>query len=201
MISRIFVYMTGAFDADMLLGISCRLKGQVSLGFFGGTEMDILEFAMENEKLSEESYRKLARRAKVTGLKNIFSMLADEESKHVQVIEEMIHDVSPILMQTTLLARAKEVFAKIRESSEEFDFDADELAAYSQARDVEAKSRDFYEEKAGEVDNPLGREIFEKLAAEEQKHFLLLDNICDFVSEPVCFLENAEFVHLEDYPV
>lgn len=185
----------------MLLGISCRIEGQVSLLFFGGTEMGILEFAMETEKLSEESYRKLARRAKVTGLKNIFSMLADEESKHVQVIEEMIHDVAPILMQTTLLARAKEVFVKIRESSEEFDFGANELAAYSQARDVEAKSRDFYAEKAGEVDNPLGREIFEKLAAEEQKHFLLLDNICDFVSEPVCYLENAEFVHLQDYPV
>ena len=163
--------------------------------------MDILEFAMENEKLSEESYRKLALRAEVTGLKNIFSMLADEEAKHMQIIEEMMHDIPPILMQTTVLARAKEVFAKIRASSEEFGFDADELAIYSQARGREAKSRDFYEESGGEVDNPLGRETFEKLAAEEQKHFLLLDNICDFVSDLQCYLENAEFVHLPDYPV
>ncbi len=163
--------------------------------------MNILEFALEKEKLSEESYLKLVQRTEVGGLKHIFSMLADEEAKHVQVIEEMIQDVSPILIETAVLARAKGVFEKIRESAEEFNFDADELEVYSQARGREAKSRDFYEEKAGEVDNPLGRETFEKLAAEEQKHFLLLDNVCDFVSEPVCYLENAEFVHLEDYPV
>jgi len=163
--------------------------------------MDILEFALEKEKISEETYRELASRANNTGLKHIFTMLADEEAGHAQVIEEIIQDVSPALVQTQVLAKATDIFEKIRDSVEKFDFAIDELEVYRQARDREAKSRDFYQQKSEEVDDSLQKEIFSRLAGEEQKHYILLDNICDFVSEPECYLENAEFVHLQDYPV
>jgi rubrerythrin len=69
--------------------------------------MDILEFALEKEKISEESYRDLARRAENSGLKKIFIMLADEEAGHSRVIEEIIQDVSPALVQTQVLAKAE----------------------------------------------------------------------------------------------
>lgn len=163
--------------------------------------MDILEFALEKEKLSEESYRELARRAENTGLKKIFIMLADEEAGHGRVVEEIIQDVSPALVETKVLARATEIFEGIRNSVDDFDFATDELEVYRQARDREAKSRDFYRQKSKDVEDPLEKEIFARLADEEQKHFILLDNICEFVSEPECYLEDAEFVHLQDYPV
>jgi hypothetical protein len=51
--------------------------------------MDIFQFAMEKEKYSEQYYRKLARRAAYPGLKNILTMLANEEAKHYHVVEQM----------------------------------------------------------------------------------------------------------------
>ncbi|MBW8036217.1 MAG: ferritin family protein [Planctomycetes bacterium] len=161
--------------------------------------MDILEFALEKEKISEESYRELARRAENSGLKKIFIMLADEEAGHSRVIEGIIQDISPVLVQTQVLAKATNIFKMIRNSVEEFDFATDELEVYRQARDREAKSRDFYQQKSEEVEDSLEKEIFARLAGEEEKHYILLDNICDFVSEPECYLEDAEFVHLQDY--
>jgi rubrerythrin len=58
---------------------------------------------------------------------------------------------------------------------------------------------DFYLEKADQVEDPRQKEIFKNLAAEEKKHYFLLDNIVDFLSRPDQWLENAEFCHLEDY--
>ena len=41
--------------------------------------------------------------------------------------------------------------------------------------------------------------LFEGLAEEERKHYFLLDNVIDFLFQPQSWLENAEFVHLNDY--
>ena len=67
------------------------------------------------------------------------------------------------------------------------------------AQDIEKESREFYLQKADEVQDHCQKGIFRKLAEEENKHYFLLDNIIEFVSRPEQWLENAEFHHLEDY--
>jgi rubrerythrin len=54
-------------------------------------------------------------------------------------------------------------------------------------------------EKANEVTEEYQKEIFQRLADEEKKHYFLLENIIEFVSRPETWLENAEFYHLEEY--
>ena len=44
-----------------------------------------------------------------------------------------------------------------------------------------------------------GGGMLAQLAAEEEKHDLLLENIIDFLSRPEQWLENAEGQHLEAY--
>jgi rubrerythrin len=61
------------------------------------------------------------------------------------------------------------------------------------------RSQQFYQEKAGQMDRDDQRHLFEQLAAEEAKHYFLLENLIDFVSRPEQWLENAEWHHLEDY--
>jgi rubrerythrin len=161
--------------------------------------MDIFEFAMEKEKFSENYYRELAGKTGNKGLKNILNMLADEEAKHYKVVQQMRKETPEKITDTKVLANAKEVFQKMRESTEKFNFDISELQLYEKAKDIEREAKQFYLEKANEVDNPDQKEIFKKLTNEEQKHFIILENICDFVAKPQSFLENAEFHHMEDY--
>jgi rubrerythrin len=161
--------------------------------------MDIFQFAMEKEKFSEEYYRQLAGKTNNKGLKNICNMLADEESKHKRIVEQMSQEIPAEAAQTSILGNAKEIFEKMKQSAENFNFDISELELYQKARDIEKESRSFYLEKAEELKDSAQKEIFKKLADEEQKHFVLLEKICDFVARPQWFLENAEMYRFDDY--
>jgi len=160
--------------------------------------MNIFEFAMENEKYSEDYYRQLADKSNSKGLETVFNMLADEEAKHYKIVSDMKDDVAPDLAETTVLSDAKDVFAKMRESTQSFNFDVSQTELYRKAQNIEKQSRDFYLEKASEVDKTQ-KEIFLKLAEQEKRHYFLLENIIDFVSRPETWLENAEFYHLDEY--
>jgi rubrerythrin len=165
----------------------------------GDEKMDIFEFAMEKEKFSEDYYRRLAEKTSNTGLKNICNMLAEEENKHYRVVELLSQKIQAKVAKTSVPDDAKKVFEKMRESAEKFNFNISELELYQKARDIEKQSRQFYIEKAEEVDDACQKGIFKKLANEEQKHFVLLENICDFIAKPQTYLENAEFYHIDDY--
>jgi rubrerythrin len=162
-------------------------------------DMDIFQFAMEKEKFSEDYYRQLAEKTEHKGLKNIFNMLAGEESKHYKIVEQMSRNIAPKVIETPILGNAKEIFEKMRESAEKFSLDISELELYQKARDIEKESRRFYLEKSQQVEDACQKEIFKKLANEEQKHLVLLEKICDFVARPAWFLENAEMYRFDDY--
>lgn len=160
--------------------------------------MNIFEFAMEKEKYSEDYYRQLAAKSNNKGLEAVFNMLAGEETKHYKIVSDMKEGIAPDLAETKVLSDAKNVFAKMRESAQSFNFNISQTELYRKALKIEEQSRDFYLEKADEVAEAQ-KEIFLELADEEKKHYFLLENIIDFVSRPETWLENAEFYHLEQY--
>lgn len=161
--------------------------------------MDIFKFAMDKERYSELYYRDLAQRSEHVGLKNILTMLADEEAKHYRTVERMKAGTPSEASNVPLLRNAKKVFEKMRAAAEKFDFHTGEADLYRKAAKIEEESKRFYEEKAREATDPAQKKIFEKLAAEEEKHLLLMENLRTFVSRPETYLEDAEFVHFDDY--
>ena len=141
--------------------------------------MDIFEFAMEKEKYSEDYYRQLAGKSNNKGLETVFNMLADEEAKHYKIVSDMKEKMAPDLAEVTVLSDAKDVFASMRESAQSFNFDVSQTELYRKAQKIEEQSRDFYLERANEVETTQ-KEIFLKLADQEKRHYFLLENIIDF---------------------
>jgi rubrerythrin len=165
--------------------------------------MNIFDFAMEKEKFSEDYYRQLAAKVNNKGLVTIFNMLAGEEARHYKIVSDMKKDITPDLAETNVLSDAKDVFAKMRESAQSFDFNISEIELYKKALEIEKQSRDFYLEKADKIteahEGIAQKEFFIELAKEEKRHYFLIENIIEFVSRPERWLENAEFYHLEEY--
>jgi rubrerythrin len=161
--------------------------------------MDIFEFAMEKEKFSEEYYRDLAHRASHAGLKNILTMLADEEAKHYQTAERMRTETPEQVTDVSVLKRAREIFEKMRDSPKKFDFRTSEADLYRKACQIEKQSKEFYLERAEETQDAGQKRVFKLLAQEEDKHLVLMENLCSFVSKPESFLENAERYYFDDY--
>ncbi len=161
--------------------------------------MDIFTFAMEKEKYAEYYYRDLAERTGSTGLQSILTMLADEEAKHYQVVEQLKAKAPARVTDTSILANAAEVFEKMRDAADKFHFDISEADLYRKACDIEKESRKYYLQKTEEVTDPDQKEIFRQLAEEENKHLLLVERIGDFVAQPETFLADAEMYHFDDY--
>jgi len=161
--------------------------------------MDIFEYALQMEKDGERFYRQIAEKAGSTGIKTIVTMLADEEVKHYKAIERIRQSGSGQMPETNILDDARNIFVQMKDERDEFAADQEQVELYQKARQIEKRSQQFYEEKAGQAARTDQRQLFEQLAAEEAKHYFLLGNLIDFVSRPKQWLENAEWNHLEEY--
>ncbi len=160
--------------------------------------MDIFEYAMQMEKDGENYYRRLAQATDNKGVKTIFTMLADEEVGHFNIIKDAKSQTPQQIRESTILDDTKNIFTELQQSGEQWDLNAEQKELYKKARDIEEKSRKFYLEKAQQVGEEQ-KQIFLKLAEEERKHYVLLENLLTLVSRPESWLENAEFYHSEDY--
>jgi rubrerythrin len=162
--------------------------------------MNIYKYAMKMEKDGENYYRELANKTEDIGLQNILKMLADEEVRHYNIIEQMMKSkASAELAETGILKKVKNIFIKIKGKNLVFNFDLSQINFYRKAQEIEEKSYKFYIEMSDKVEIESQRKVFLKLAGEEKKHMFLLENLVEFVSRPETWIENAEFNHLDDY--
>ncbi|MHC4293892.1 MAG: ferritin-like domain-containing protein [Planctomycetota bacterium] len=157
--------------------------------------MNIFDYAMQIEKEAEG----FADKTSNEGFAKIFTMLAEEEIVHFRIVEEMKNEVPVELSESEILTDAKNIFSRISQKKEEFEIETDQVELYKKARGIEQASRDFYLEKAVEVDDAFQKEVFENLADQEQKHYFLLDNIIELVVRPEQWLEDSEWHHLDEY--
>jgi rubrerythrin len=161
--------------------------------------MDIYEYAMQMERDGESYYRELAEKTNYIGIRNILIMLADTERKHYNIFRKMRSDEKPQITGTEVLSNVKNIFIKMKEEKKFSDINISQIELYKKAQEIEKKSQNFYLEKANEVKENYQRKVFLKIAAEENKHYIILENIINFVSQPDKWLENAEWYHLDEY--
>jgi rubrerythrin len=161
--------------------------------------MDVFQFAMKAEKDGEKYYRDLAAKSPDTGLATILRMLADAEVTHYNTLKEIAEGTDALVSETTLLARVKNVFVRMRNEKKTFDFNVSQIDLYKKAQDLEKKSQEFYLQRADIAESRAQRELFVRLAREEREHWVILQNLIEFLSTPTTWLENAEWHHLDEY--
>jgi len=161
--------------------------------------MNIINFALQLEVEGEDFYRGLAKKTQNKGIKKIFKMLADDEMKHYETINKMRSTLNITLKETAILKNARNIFEEAKKNREDFVAQTDTKELWQKAQELEKKSEDFYLQKAKEVPKEEQKELFSKLANEEKKHYFLIENMIEFLSRPMSWIENAEFNHLEEY--
>jgi rubrerythrin len=162
-------------------------------------DMDIYGYAMQMEKDGEKYYRDGAARSANKGLKNILGVLADAEVKHYNLFEQMKQNRPVQVGDTAILQDVKNVFVKMKEEGGFKGISASEAELYRKAQEIEKQTEDFYLEKASVVTDAGQKDALLRIAAEENKHYFILDQIINFVTRPDHWLENAEWYHLDEY--
>jgi rubrerythrin len=160
--------------------------------------MDALKLAMKMEQDGEKFYRGLAEKATNLGFQEIFNQLANDEIKHYQIFKNM-QQAPELFVDTVILKNARNIFAQMIAKDGLKNLDISQLELYQTAMELERKSQKFYLEKAADTTDPKQNELFKKIAGEEEKHYFLLHNLYELVLRPQTWVENGEFVHLEDY--
>ena len=144
--------------------------------------MDIFEYAMDFEKDSENYYRKLAKDTPESGLKKILLMLAGEEVKHYQKLEELSKNIKTPLADSQILMNAVSIFTEIKKNKLSVKPKTSQVELYRKAQGFEKDSEKFYTDKANETDDEKLKKILLTLAEQEKRHFILLENIIQFIS-------------------
>ncbi len=159
--------------------------------------MDIYAYAMEMEQDGERYYREAASQAKSEGIRNILTMLADAEVRHYETFRRMKDSEAVVVPHLGYLSGIKTIFAELSEKKEPMS-NGSQVDLYRKAQELEEKTRDFYREQSGAVPADQ-KDVLNRIANEEQKHYDILENLIIMVLRPETWLENAEWYRLEEY--
>lgn len=165
---------------------------------------EIFDFAMQMEQDGKDYYEKEAAKTNIPALKKILLGLAEDEIRHYNIFKKLkeqhaadlgaLSEKSSEIMKTT-----RNVFEEMAKSGAEIDVGSEAIEIWNHAQEVEKKSEDFYRMKAEEMSDPKAKEMLIKIAAEEAKHWAVIESVRQFLEKPKTWLEDAEWGNLEDY--
>lgn len=160
--------------------------------------MNIIDYALQMEKDGEAYYRDLAAKAGNAGIKQIFDILADAEAEHYETFLQIKKSQPVTGGEGDHISRIKNLFTEMKAQGDQ-DIQTEQIAAYTKAVEVEKKSQEIYQQKADEISDPEQKVICLKIADEERKHQVILENLIEFLQHPSTWVEDAEWRNMEDY--
>jgi rubrerythrin len=158
--------------------------------------MDILDFAINMEMEGNKYYTAQAEANKDTGLAVVFGILAEDELKHAGLIKEKKAG-GAFSSKKVKKSEAENLFADKSQKISDITASPEQLDAYRFALEKEKESIDLYKELSQKAEG--GRELFEFLIGEEEKHFKIINDMVEMLSRPKEWVESAEFGIREDY--
>lgn len=166
--------------------------------------LDAIKVAIQMEVDGKEFYTKAASQAANDLGKKLFTNLAAEEDTHRRVfmgIYDSIRDKKgwPEVdfhpdggsALRTVFSQAMDKAAAGSQAS------ATELEAVVAARAMEAKTYDFYHSHIASATQPAEKELYERLAAQEQEHNLILADYYEYLKDPAGWFVKKEHPSLD----
>jgi len=160
--------------------------------------ISIIEQAIHLETTAESHYREAARKTSDNSAGKILELLADEEGEHAKILRGMMDFAN--LEGFNVLENAKTWVRGVVEGGLlSISPDIDLLDALRQAMDIEQMTEVFYREQATTAQDTVVKDLFEKLADIEKKHFLFVGSLVEHFDRPNEWIESAEFGLRDEY--
>lgn len=160
--------------------------------------LEALKTAYEAEKEGLRAYLKYAKQTKVNTGKNMFVQLALDEVDHMELIENFMekmmsgqpfeHVAIPKSRISKFMPNEKDLKLKALGKAELGDEEALKLALSH-----EEKAMNFYKKEAEKATDPKVKNLFQKLAEVEKKHFDIIQAEIDFISQDGFWFDTQEF--------
>ena len=159
--------------------------------------MNNVQFAINMELEGRKYYLEQAELNKENELHTVFTMLADSEKDHAELLRRYRNDKVLDLSDSFIRPEFRSVFRDLTQFAK--GHSAKQLEAYRVATEQEEKSIELYQNMLTEAEGPQDVELFEFLIKQEQEHLILFEELVKLVTRPEEWVESAEFGIREDY--
>lgn len=164
-------------------------------------DLRILESAIKIEEDGRKFYLESARSAKNPAAKRLLSSLADEELKHIERIQQ-IHDGLKEdkdwtdfkkFISRTAKTKLTLIFKPLSPSEKKrLKQDPANLEALRISMKKEKTSYDYYDKQAKETRVSIAKVFYNRLKAEEERHYDLLEEAYSLLSDPASWFVGQE---------
>jgi rubrerythrin len=142
--------------------------------------LGVIKAAMEAENDAHNFYSKAAQKTKNPKGRDMFSQLADFEGNHFLHLKALYHSLKGeekwiAYPGTEFPGKGMKIRTELTVGNE-VGSQADDFDALSMAIKEERKAQKYYQQMAQKTTNPLGRDMFKKLAREEALHERILND-------------------------
>jgi hypothetical protein len=153
--------------------------------FFQGGLMESKEVVLRKAGDGNGYYERCGAEAGVPGLSRIFAMLSEDELRHAEALRAQQNGARVELAHSTMLDGARFILRNLSLQGGALAQFNGNRASYLSAMDFEAASVRLYGKLAQEAEHHWERELFLKIAAEDEMHFTLLEYMHELL-EPAC---------------
>jgi rubrerythrin len=161
--------------------------------------MNDLKFALKMEKDGEKYYMQQAEINQDNSLHAVCLMLAADEKNHARILTDKMNTNSFRLEDADTLAKAKNIFEDAGDIKIAGKATATQTDFYRIASGMEKQSIDLYTEYLSKAEGAEEKALFEYLIEQEKQHFMLLDELAEWLRRADEWVENAEFGIREEY--
>jgi rubrerythrin len=144
------------------------------------TVLETIRTAMEAENDAHNFYSRAAQKTENPRGRDMFSQLADFEKNHFLHLKDLYDSIKAegkwiSYPGTTFSAKGKKIRTGLTPSGR-VGTQADDLDALSMAIKEERKAQEYYRNMTDETSDHLGKDMFKKLAREEELHERILND-------------------------
>ena len=147
--------------------------------------MDGVELALDLERRGAAYYEGLARETRQPLVRELFTMLAEEEREHLGLFQAMADDPAfrPDLpaQRENLETKVSRIFDRLGDSAR---LAADKVDGLEAALRMEQESYDLYRQEARAAKDDGLRRFFEAVMTQELAHFEAIDNVLAYLKDP-----------------
>ncbi len=169
------------------------------MDFASETSVAILEYAQKRELETRAFYESCLIAAATPAAKRVLERLIEDEKNHYRIVTRLLENARKQGIPGTIDLQKTEGIRAYLETQFSHRMTEESQAATIRLLDMldqavanEKESHHNYATAAIETDNPKAREIYEYLAKQEFNHFVMVDNLRDFLGAPGKWLYEEE---------
>jgi rubrerythrin len=153
--------------------------------------MDSRNVLVRKEEDGRGYFERCGAEAGIPELSRIFAMMSEDEVRHADALRALQREARVDLSHSTTLEGAKPILRRLFAEQAAVSGFSGDLGAYGAAMDFEATNARLCAELARQASHHWERELFLTIAAEDEIHFTLLEEMRELL-EPASGLSGME---------